>query len=106
MPLSDGLNGDLDGCFHEGSIAALMDTTAALAAWSAVPLEMHKASTPSLHVNFFRKAAFQEVYALAGVRWQRQELFLNDVHIVDAENGSTIADGTVLYRIVQKSSHN
>jgi hypothetical protein len=40
------------------------------------------------------------------VRWQRQELFLNDVHIVDVENGSVIADGTVVYRIVQKSSHN
>lgn len=106
MPLSDGLNGDLDGCFHEGSITALMDTTGALAAWSTVPLEMHKASTPSMHINFFKKAASQEVYALARVRWQKQELFLNDVHIVDVENGSMIADGTVVYRIVQKNSHN
>ncbi len=106
MPFSDDLNGDLDGCFHEGAITALMDTTGALAAWSTVPLEMHKASTPSMHINFFKKAASQAVYALASVRWQKQEFFLNDVHIVDAKNGSVIADGTVAYRIVQKSSNN
>ena len=106
MPLLDDLKGDSGGYFHEGSITAMMDTTGALAAWSAVPLEMHKASTPSMHINFFKKAASQEVYALARVRWQKRELFLNNVHIIDAENGSVIAEGTVVYRIVQQSSHN
>lgn len=101
MPLSADLNGRTDGCFHEGSIVALMDTAGALAAWSIVPLGMHKASTPSMHVNFFRIAASQAVYALARVRWQKQEIFLNDVHIVDVADGSVIADGTVVYRIVQ-----
>ncbi len=99
LPFKENL-ARMDGQFHEGAIAALMDTTGSMAAWASVSPGTHKASTPAMHVNFLAPARGEDVYALAKVCWQRNEIFLSKVHIVGANSGKVFAIGSVVYRIV------
>ena len=49
---------DAAGAVHEGALAALIDTTGALASWSLTGLDMRfKASTVGIHVNYHAPAA-------------------------------------------------
>jgi uncharacterized protein (TIGR00369 family) len=89
------------GALHGGAVAALIDTTGAMASWSLVPLDpRNKASTPALHVTHHAPAAGEAVEAEARTLRRTDELFHNTVTVRGAESGRLVASGTVLYRIV------
>src|SRR5439155_1718666 len=52
MPLTPDKT-DRDGAIHEGALAALLDTTGAMASWSIAGLDLrYKASTVGIHVSY------------------------------------------------------
>ena len=95
---------DLDdgtGTVHDGAVAAVIDTTAALAAWSLVPLDpRNKASTVDLHVSWCGHAPGEDLIAVAETLQRRNEIFINTVTVTAATTGRVLAFGTVTYRIV------
>jgi uncharacterized protein (TIGR00369 family) len=100
LPWRDA-NADRDGALHGGAVAALIDTTGAMASWSLVPLDpRNKASTPALHVTHHTPAHGEPVLAEATTLRRNDELFANEVTVRGGDSGRLIATGTVLYRIV------
>ena len=94
-------NADADGAAHEGALAALVDTSGALASWSLVGPELRaKASTVGIHVTYHAPALGEEVLAEARVLTRRNEIFLSRVTVTGAASGHLVAAGTVTYRIV------
>ena len=92
----------IDGeAIHEGALAALLDTTGAMASWSVVGLDLrYKASTVGIHVSFHTPARGEDVVA-EGRTWRRNdEIFLNQVTVSGVMSGEVIATGAVTYRIV------
>lgn len=86
------------GATHEGALAALIDTTGALASWSIVGLDMRfKASTVGMHINFHAPAR-GPLRAHARTLRRNNEIFLNQVAV--SADGEVVAAGTVTYRIV------
>lgn len=99
LPWRDG-NADVTGALHGGAVAALIDTTGAMASWSLVPLDpRNKASTPAIHVTYHAAARGESVVAEARTLRRNDELFANAV-TVRSGSGALVATGTVLYRIV------
>jgi uncharacterized protein (TIGR00369 family) len=100
MPFAPGLTTD-GTTVHEGAVAALLDTTGAMASWSTVGLDLrYKASTVGIHVSFHRPAAGEALRAEAWTRRRNDEIFLSDVTVSGADSGQVIAAGSVTYRIV------
>ena len=99
MPLLES-NRDADGNVHQGSVAALVDTTGAMASWSIVGLDLrYKASTVGIHVNYHAPAA-GELVAYGRTLRRNDEVFLNRVTVVGRDTERIIATGEVTYRIV------
>lgn len=97
-------NVDATGALHPGAVAALVDTTGALASWSLVPLDArNKASTPALHVAWHAAARDEGVTAAATVVRRTDELFQSTVTVHGDVSGRLVATGTVTYRIVVPS---
>jgi acyl-CoA thioesterase len=100
LPWREG-NAGAAGALHGGAVAALIDTTGAMASWSLVPLDpRNKASTPALHVTHHAPAGGEAVEAEARTLRRTDELFHNAVTVRGARSGRLVATGTVLYRIV------
>jgi uncharacterized protein (TIGR00369 family) len=100
MPFADHVT-DVDGAFHEGALAALMDTTGAMASWSITGLNFrYKASTVGVHASFHARAEGEDVIAHARTRRRNDEIFLNEVTISGADSRRVYAAGSVTYRIV------
>lgn len=100
MPLRAEL-ADGSGAMHEGALAALIDSTGALASWSLTGLEMRfKASTVGIHVNYHAAAHGTDVVAHARTLRRNNEIFLNQVAVSGRAGGDVVAAGTVTYRIV------
>ncbi len=92
---------DDGNAIHEGALAALIDTTGALASWSIVGLNMsYKASTVGIHVNYHAAAAGEAVVAHARTLSRNNEIFLNRVTVSGRDSGTIVASGSVTYRIV------
>lgn len=90
---------DAGGAIHEGALAALIDTTGALASWSLTGLDMRfRASTVGIHVNYHAAPAGADVAAQARTLRRNNEIFLNQVTV--GGGGTTVATGSVTYRIV------
>ena len=92
----------VDGeAIHEGALAALLDTTGAMASWSIVGLDLrHKASTVGIHVSYHGPAAGEDVVAEARTWRRNNEIFLNQVVVSGRTSERVVATGTVTYRIV------
>ncbi len=92
----------VDGeAIHEGALAALLDSTGALASWSVAGLDLrYKASTVGIHVSFHAPARREDVVAEAHTWRRNDEIFLNQVVVSGATSGRVVAAGTVTYRIV------
>ena len=100
MPFRTEL-GDGSGAVHEGALAALMDTTGALASWSLTGLDLrYKASTVGIHANFHAAPRGEDVVAHARTLRRNNEIFLNQVAVSGRSDGGVVAAGTVTYRIV------
>ena len=92
---------DDTGATHEGAVAALLDTTGAMASWSITGIDFHyKASTVGIHVNYHAPATGEDVVALARTLRRNNEVFLNQVSIRTRPSNRLIATGSVTYRIV------
>jgi acyl-coenzyme A thioesterase PaaI-like protein len=79
-------------------VAALIDTTGALASWSLTGLDFRfKASTVGIHVNF-HAPAYGPLLAHARTLRRNNEIFLNQVAV--SADGEVVATGSVTYRIV------
>ena len=92
---------DEAGALHEGALAALMDTTGALASWSLTGLNMrYKASTVGIHASYHAPAAGEDVVAHARTLRRNNEIFLNQVEVSGRTSGLVVATGAVTYRIV------
>jgi uncharacterized protein (TIGR00369 family) len=92
---------DSDGAVHEGALAALIDTTGAMASWSITGLNFrYKASTVGIHVSFHARAKGEDVVAHARTLRRNDEVFLNQVTVSGAESRRVFATGAVTYRIV------
>jgi uncharacterized protein (TIGR00369 family) len=91
---------DGSGAIHEGAIAALLDTTGAMASWSVVGIDFrYKASTVGVHVNF-HGAADEDLVAAARTWRRNDEIFLNQVTVSEVTSRRIVATGSVTYRIV------
>jgi len=91
---------DGSGAIHEGALAALLDTTGAMASWSLAGLDLrYKASTVGIHVSF-HAPAIEDVVAEARTWRRNDEIFLNQVTVSGAESRRVVATGAVTYRIV------
>jgi uncharacterized protein (TIGR00369 family) len=100
LPWTDA-NADHDGAVHEGALAALADTTGAIASWSLVPLDpRNKASTPVVQAAFHGAMRGEAVVARAQTVARRDEIFTNAVTVVAETSGTVVATATVTYRIV------
>lgn len=94
-------NLDHDGALHEGALAALADTTGALASWSIVGLNLaYKASTVGIHVSHHAPLRGSDALAQARTVRRNNEIFLNQVTVSDVRSGAVAATGSVTYRIV------
>jgi uncharacterized protein (TIGR00369 family) len=99
MPLTPDKTDD-GGAIHEGALAALLDTTGAMASWSIAGLDLrYKASTVGVHVNYHAPAR-ADVVAEARTWRRNDEIFLNQVAVSERGSGQVVASGTVTYRIV------
>ena len=99
MPLAPDRT-DAGGAIHEGALAALLDTTGAMASWSIAGLDLrYKASTVGIHVSYHAPAR-GDVVAEARTWRRNDEIFLNQVTLSEHGSRRVVATGTVTYRIV------
>ncbi|HUO05044.1 MAG TPA: PaaI family thioesterase [Candidatus Binataceae bacterium] len=91
---------DSAGSMHEGALGALIDTAGAMAAWSLVKAQPGmRVSTISIDVNFFASAPEKGVAAYSYNYARRKEVYFNRVDVI-ADDGTIVASGSVIYRIV------
>jgi uncharacterized protein (TIGR00369 family) len=91
---------DHDGAVHEGALAALIDTTGAMASWSLAGVDLrYKASTVGIHVSYHGPAR-DDVVAEARTWRRNDEIFLNQVTASERGSRRVVATGAVTYRIV------
>lgn len=90
---------DAAGRIHDGAVAALADTTAAMAAWSCVPFDPRNlASTIGLHVSHIERPAGTTVVAEARVLGRNDDIF--SVQVTLTANDAVIALAEATYRIL------
>ena len=92
-------NQDLAGGIHEGALLALLDTTGAMAAWATTGPGAFKASTPSLQAQILAPLPAGELRAYGRLLQRDAETFWTGVEVAGCD-GTCVALGTVLYRIV------
>ena len=88
---------------HGGAIASLIDTTGSMAAWttSEIGNPRYFGSTVGVTVNYLSGVLAQDCYAEARVLKRGKEIIYSDVRVTDA-SGKLCAQGTVIYRIVDR----
>jgi uncharacterized protein (TIGR00369 family) len=92
---------DDGGALHEGALAALLDTTGAMASWSLTGIDFrYKASTVGIHVSYHGRAEGEGVEAVGRTLRRNNEIFLNHVTVSARRSGRLLATGSVTYRIV------
>ena len=99
MPFADG-NADLAGGVHEGAVLALLDTAGAMGSWAESGPGPYKASTTSMQLQNLSPAPKADLVAYGRCVQRDNEIFFTDVEVASAGDGSVVARGTVLYRIV------
>ncbi len=87
---------------HGGAIASLLDTTGAMAAWTTAQIASPKyfGSTVGVNVNYLSGAIGEDVFAEGRILKRGKEIIYTDVRVTN-EAGKLLAQGTVVYRIVE-----
>ncbi len=90
---------------HGGAIASLIDTTGSLAAWTTATLgdPRYFGSTVGLNVNYLSGVIGEACYAEGRILKRGKEIIYSDVRVT-TEGGKLHAQGTVVYRIVDKGA--
>ena len=88
---------------HGGAIASLIDTTGAMAAWTTAEIATPKyfGSTVGVNVNYLSGAIGEDVLAEGRILKRGKEIIYTDVRVTN-EDGKLLAQGTVVYRIIEK----
>src|SRR5438552_2936152 len=88
---------------HGGAISSLLDTTGAMAAWTTAEIATPKyfGSTVGINVNYLSGAIGEEVFAEGRVLKRGKEIIYSDVRVTNAA-GKLLAQGTVVYRIIER----
>ena len=87
---------------HGGAIASLIDTAGAMAAWTTAQIATPKyfGSTVGVNVNYLSGAIGEDVFGEGRVLKRGKEIIYADVRVTN-EAGKLLAQGTVVYRIVE-----
>ena len=87
---------------HGGAIASLLDTTGAMAAWTTAQIASPKyfGSTVGVNVNYLSGAIGEDIFAEGRILKRGKEIIYTDVRVTN-EAGKLLAQGTVVYRIVE-----
>ncbi len=87
---------------HGGAVASLIDTTGAMAAWTTAQIATPRyfGSTVGVNVNYLSGAIGEDVFAEGRVLKRGKEIIYTDVRVTN-EAGKLLAQGTVVYRIVE-----
>jgi len=87
---------------HGGALASLIDTTGAMAAWTTAEIATPKyfGSTVGVNVNYLSGAIGEDVFAEGRILKRGKELIYTDVKVTN-EEGKLLAQGTVIYRIIE-----
>ncbi|HEY5638614.1 MAG TPA: PaaI family thioesterase [Dehalococcoidia bacterium] len=87
---------------HGGALASLIDTTGAMAAWTTAQIATPKyfGSTVGVNVNYLSGAIGEDVFAEGRILKRGKEIIYTDVRVTN-EEGKLLAQGTVVYRIVE-----
>ena len=88
---------------HGGAIASLIDNTGSLAAWTKAELgnPRYFGSTVGITVNYLSAVIGQDSYGEGRVLKRGKELIYSDVRVTN-EAGKLCAQGTVVYRIIDR----
>jgi len=88
---------------HGGAISSLLDTTGAMAAWTTAEIATPKyfGSTVGINVNYLSGAIGEDIFAEGRVLKRGREIIYSDVRVTNAA-GKLLAQGTVVYRIVER----
>ena len=88
---------------HGGAISSLIDTTGAMAAWTTAEIATPRyfGSTVGINVNYLSGAIGEDVFAEGRVLKRGKEIIYSDVRVTNAA-GKLLAQGTVVYRIVER----
>jgi len=95
-------NSTVGKALHGGAIASLIDTAGAMAAWTTAQIATPKyfGSTVGVNVNYLSGAIGEDVFAEGRVLKRGKEIIYADVRVTN-EAGKLLAQGTVVYRIVE-----
>ena len=89
---------------HGGAISSLIDTTGAMAAWTTAEIATPRyfGSTVGINVNYLSAAIGEDVFAEGRILKRGKEIIYTDVRVTNAA-GKLLAQGTVVYRIVERT---
>ena len=88
---------------HGGAIASLIDNAGSLAAWTTAELgnPRYFGSTVGITVNYLSGVIGEDCYGEGRVLKRGKELIYSDVRVTN-ETGKLCAQGTVIYRIIDR----
>ena len=95
-------NSTMGKALHGGALASLIDTTGAMAAWTTAQIAtpQYFGSTVGVNVNYLSGAIGEDVVAEGRILKRGKEIIYTDVRVTN-EEGKLLAQGTVVYRIVE-----
>ena len=98
-------NSTMGQALHGGAIASLIDTTGAMAAWTTAEIATPKyfGSTVGVNVNYLSGAIGEDIFAEGRILKRGKEIIYSDVKVTNGE-GKLLAQGTVVYRIVERGA--
>src|SRR3990170_3574189 len=96
-------NTSVADALHGGAIASLIDTTGSMAAWttSEIGNPRYFGSTVAVSVNYLSGIIGEDCVAEGRVLKRGKEIIYSDVRVTTAD-GKLCAQGTVIYRIVDR----
>ncbi len=88
---------------HGGAVASLIDTTGAMAAWTTAEIATPRffGSTVGITVNYLSAVIGEDCYAEGRVLKRGKEVIYNEVKVTN-DAGKLLAQGTVIYRIIER----
>jgi uncharacterized protein (TIGR00369 family) len=88
---------------HGGALSSLIDTTGAMAAWTTAEIATPRyfGSTVGINVNYLSAAVGEDIFAEGRVLKRGKEIIYSDVRVLNPA-GKLLAQGTVVYRIVER----
>lgn len=88
---------------HGGAVASLIDTTGAMAAWTTAEIATPRyfGSTVGITANYLSAVIGEDCFAEGRIMKRGKEIIYSDVRVTN-EAGKLLAQGTVIYRIIER----